>query len=116
VSQYIALSRASSLHSLDALLLELLGGLDTLPGRSNLDEDTVLGDAGLLVELDELVGLLDGSLGVERVDGVNLGRDTARDNGEDGRAELDEEAVSGSADLGLEVAVPSAVYSSALCR
>jgi hypothetical protein len=31
--------------------LENLGSLDTLPGRGNLDQDTVLGDALLLVEL-----------------------------------------------------------------
>jgi hypothetical protein len=31
--------------------LELVGGLDTLPGGSELDENALLVDAGLLVEL-----------------------------------------------------------------
>jgi hypothetical protein len=31
--------------------LEDLGGLDTLPGGGDLDEDAVLGDTNLLVEL-----------------------------------------------------------------
>lgn len=33
--------------------LEDLGGLDTLPGGGDLDQDAVLGDTGLLVELGE---------------------------------------------------------------
>jgi hypothetical protein len=31
--------------------LEDLGGLDTFPGRGDLDQDAVLGDALLLVQL-----------------------------------------------------------------
>lgn len=49
------------------------------------------------------MGLLDGGLSVERVLGVDLGRDTAGDNVKDGLAELDEETVNGSVDLGLDV-------------
>ena len=38
--------------AVDAVVaLKDLGSLDTLPGRGNLDQDTVLGDALLLVEL-----------------------------------------------------------------
>ncbi len=89
--------------SLDALLLELGGGLDTLPSRGDLDEDTVLLDADRLVEVNELVGLLDGSGLVERVLGVDLGRDTAGDDLEDLLAELDEERVDGEVNLALDV-------------
>jgi hypothetical protein len=39
------------------LLLELTRGLDTLPGRGNLDEDALLGDSDLLVEGDQVLGL-----------------------------------------------------------
>lgn len=39
------------------LLLEVASGLDALPGRGNLDEDAVLGDANRLVESDEGLGL-----------------------------------------------------------
>jgi hypothetical protein len=91
--------------SLDALGLELLGGLDTLPGGSNLDENTLLLNADSLVKSDELLRLLDGSGSVERVDGVNLGRDTAGDDGEDSLAELDEETVGSGVGLGLDVTV-----------
>lgn len=38
-------------------LLEVLGGLDTLPGGGNLDQNSLLLDTDGLVESDELVGL-----------------------------------------------------------
>lgn len=38
--------------------LELAGGLDAFPCRGDFDEDALLGDAVLLVELDELTGLV----------------------------------------------------------
>jgi hypothetical protein len=38
----------------------------TLPGGSNLDQDSLLLDTSLLVQLDELQSLLDGGLGIER--------------------------------------------------
>lgn len=102
---------------MDALLLELLGGLDTLPGRGDLDEDAVLVDTDRLVELDQLAGLGEGRLGVKREDGVDLGRDTAGDNLEDGLAELDEEAVSGGLGLVVDGAVVLSVLSlSSYCR
>ena len=101
--------------AVDALLLEVTGGLDTLPGRGDLDQDALLGDADLLVESDELLGLWEdkhvessgnccsggcsargcahlglGRLLVERESGVNLGRDAAGNDVEDLLAELDE--------------------------
>lgn len=97
--------------AVDALKLELLGSLDTLPGGGDLDENALLGDTDGGVEGNELAGLSKGSLSVERVDGVNLGRDTAGDNLEDGLAELDKEAVSGSVGLGLDVTEQSACCS-----
>jgi hypothetical protein len=39
------------------LALELVGGLDTLPGRGELDENALLVNAGLLVELMVLLVL-----------------------------------------------------------
>jgi hypothetical protein len=39
------------------LLLELAGGLDSLPGGGDLDEDSLLLDTDGLVEGDELVSL-----------------------------------------------------------
>ena len=43
--------------AVDALLLESSGGLDTLPGGSDLDQDSLSGDTGLLVESNDLSGL-----------------------------------------------------------
>lgn len=99
--------------------LENLGGLDTLPGGGNLDQDAVLGDALLLVELgrvselssretedayiDDLEGLVDGSLGVKGELGVNLGGDTAGNDLENLLAKLDEEAVEGVVNLSVDV-------------
>lgn len=99
--------------AVDALLLEGARGLDALPRRGDLDEDALLGDADLLVELDEVLGLGGrcgnrvscvqaglprkerthlglGALGVEREGRVDLGRDAAGNNVEDLLAELDE--------------------------
>jgi hypothetical protein len=101
------------------LRLEDVGGLDTLVGGGNLDQDAVLGDADLLVQLlenelafgstiatgviftylDDVEGLVDGALGVEGQLGVDLGRDLAGDDFQDLLAELDQEAVQGGLDL-----------------
>ena len=43
--------------AVDALLLEISGGLDTLPGGSNLDQNSLSGDTGLLVKSNDLSGL-----------------------------------------------------------
>ena len=89
---------------MDALLLEVTGSLDTLPGGADLDQDTVTGDTGLLVETDDLAGLGLGSLLVEGEAGVDLGGDTARDNLEDLLTEFDEKSVHGVLGLLLELA------------
>lgn len=72
------------------LLLEFTGGLDTLPCRSDLDEDTLLLDADGFVEGNELLGLGLGALLVEGKTGIDLGGDTTRDESENFLAELDE--------------------------
>lgn len=72
------------------LLLEFTGGLDALPCRSDLDEDTLFLDADGVVEGDELLGLGLGALLVEGKTRIDLGGDTARDESEDFLAELDE--------------------------
>jgi len=79
--------------------LELAGGLDTLPGGSDLDEDTLALDAEGLVEGDKVLGLLNGGLLVERETGVDLSRDTAGDDLEDLGTESNEETVSGKVEL-----------------
>lgn len=86
--------------AVDAVVaLQDLGGLDTLPGRGDLDENAVLGDALSLVELDDVQGLVDRGLGVKGEAGVDLGRDLAGDDLEDLLAELDQETVQRSIDL-----------------
>ena len=44
----------------DAFLFELSGGLDAFPGGGHLHENAFLGDAGSLIESDELAGFGDG--------------------------------------------------------
>ena len=82
----------------DAFLFELGGGLDAFPGGGHLDEDALLGDAGGLIESDELAGLGDGGGLVEGEAGVDFGGDAARDDLEDLGAEGDEEGVDGGLD------------------
>jgi hypothetical protein len=100
------------------LALELVSGLDTLPGGGELDEDAGLVDTGLLVELIMLLvlctsmrmgavstyvndaeSLLDGDLLVEGEAGVDLSGDLAGDNLQDLGTETDEEVVEGHVDL-----------------
>ena len=66
--------------AVDLLLLKDLGGADALPGRGDLDKDSLAVGAGLLVEADEVAGLFKGSLGVKGETGVDLGADPAWDN------------------------------------
>lgn len=67
--------------AVDAVLrLENLGRLDPLPGGGQLDEDSILGDALLLVEGDERQRLSDAGLRVEGQTGVDLRRHAAGDN------------------------------------
>ena len=76
---------------MDAVVaLELARSLDTLPGRGDLDEDALLLDADGFVEGDELLSLGLGRLLVEGQTGVDLGRDTAGDDLQNLRAELNE--------------------------
>lgn len=42
---------------MDTLLLESSGSLDTLPGGSDLDQNSVSGDTSVLVKGDDLSGL-----------------------------------------------------------
>ena len=71
---YLAEGEEKGEVAVDALNgLEVLGSLDTLPGGGDLDEDALLGDAGILVETDDLLGLGDGGLLVEGETGIDLG-------------------------------------------
>lgn len=83
--------------------LELLGGLDTLVGGGDLDEDSVGRDTLGLVEINEGQSLLDGGVLVERESGVDLGGDSAGDNLENLGTELNEQLVEGNVDLLLLV-------------
>ena len=78
---------------MDALALELLGGLDALPGARELDQHAVAHDAGFLVQGDKTSSLLDRFRGVERKPRVHLGRYAARDVLQDLAAEIHEHTV-----------------------
>ena len=76
---------------MDAVVtLELARSLDTLPSRSDLDEDALLLDADGLVERDELLGLGLGRRLVVREARIDLSRDPAGDDLQNLLAELDE--------------------------
>lgn len=69
--------------------LKLACGLNTFPGRCDLDEDALPLDAHGLVERDELLRLLLRALLVEGQTCINLGRYAAGDNLQNLLAELD---------------------------
>ena len=88
------------MNALDSL--EVLGSLDTLPGRGDLDEDALLGNTSILVETNDLLGLGNGGLLIERKTGINLSGNTARDDLENLNTEVDKELVKSRLGLGLE--------------
>lgn len=90
-------------NSLDTLRFELLGSKDTLVSGGDLDQDSVLVNTLLLVKSNNLVGLVDSGLGVERELGVNLGGNSTGDDLQDLSTELDEESVHGVLGLDLNV-------------
>ena len=77
--------------AVDAVVtLELARSLDTLPSRSDLDEDALLLDADGLVERDELLGLGLGRRLVVREARIDLGGDTAGNDLQDLLVKLNE--------------------------
>jgi hypothetical protein len=109
--------------AVDAVLgLQDVSGLDTLPGRGDLDENAVLGDTSLLVQLfklalfgkfrvaftftylDDVQSLVNGGLGVKREASVNLGGNLSGDDLENFLSEFDEQVVEGGVDLSVNVA------------
>ncbi len=68
---------------MDAFLFANRGGLCAFPGRGDLDEHALAVDAELLVEADEVAGLLDGGFGVEGKAGVDFGGNATGDDVED---------------------------------
>jgi len=81
------------------ILLELLGSLNPLPRTRNLDQNALLPDAELLVQFNDVQGLVDGGLFVKGEARVDFGGDSAGDDFEDFLAEFDEEAVERGVDL-----------------
>ena len=88
---------------MNAFFLQLLGRADALPGRGDLDQDPLAVDSLGLVEVDQVMGLADGRLGVEGEPGIDLGRDPAGDDLEDLLAETDRQLVGAGLDLGVVI-------------
>ena len=78
---------------MNAFLFTDPGGLGTLPGRRDFDEDALAGDAGFFVKPDEITGLLNGPLHVEGQTRIHLGRNAAGDDFENLAAKCDKEIV-----------------------
>src|SRR5262249_194330 len=69
------------------------GRPDSLPGASDLDEDTLATDPGLLVQSDKPVGLNQGSFGVKAESGIHFGGHPTGDDLEDLAAKTDQQLV-----------------------
>ena len=65
---------------MDAIFLQHFGGADALPGGGDLDQNPPAIDAGLFVQFDQGMALVDGALGVERQARVGFGGDAAGDD------------------------------------
>jgi hypothetical protein len=76
-----------------------MSSLDTFPGGSNLDQDTVLVDTVLFVQLDENESLGNSSFSVERETSINFGRDTTRNDLQDLGTKVDQKLISSQVKL-----------------
>ena len=82
---------------MDTFPFQLFGGADALPGRGNLDQYSVIADAGLVVKANEFAALGDRCFGVVAEASVNFGGNAARHDFEDLLAEGDADFIEGFA-------------------
>src|SRR5271165_5019294 len=52
--------------AVNSLLLQPLGGTDSFPGRGDLDQDPLPANSVGLIKVDQVMGLADRGLGIER--------------------------------------------------
>ena len=69
--------------TVDTLFFQLLCRADTLPGRSQFDQDTIVADARIVVQFDQTFCFRDRRFGVVGETCVYFGRDTARNQFQD---------------------------------
>lgn len=82
--------------NVDSVLgFKLTSSLNTFIGRSNLNKDTFLRNPLLLIKIDNFESLFNGTFLVERKTGINLSRNTARDDFENLGTKLNEQVVKG---------------------
>jgi len=86
------------------LRFEFLGSLNPLPGTRNLNQDPILADAQFLVEVNNVLSLGNGGLGVKGEAGVDFSGDAAGYDLQNFLPEFDEETVQGGIDLVVDVA------------
>ena len=63
--------------------MENLGGADPLPGGGDLDQHALTTHPDLLIETDQVTGLVKGCFGIEGKTGVNLRADASRNDLQD---------------------------------
>lgn len=113
------------------VFLQNLGSFYPLPGRGQLDQNSVLADANFFVELriliqhfgkilagsltyfDDVKGLVDGCLGVKRKSSIDLGGDPPGDNLQYLLSELDKQSVQSGINLIINISALSCLSASA---
>lgn len=60
------------------LRFQHLSGLDPLPGRSDFNQDTLLGNPSVFIQFNNSLSAFDGSFLVKRQARIHLGRNSAR--------------------------------------
>lgn len=73
--------------------LKVFGCLDTLPSRSNLDQDPLLVNTGVAIKLDDLLCFGNRRILVKGESSVHLGRNTTWNDLEDLDTKVNEEFV-----------------------
>ncbi len=103
-SRRLAKRKHQSQIAVDALSLKHLGGLDTLPGGSDLDQDMLASDATRGIGGDDRAGLRDRCGRIEREVGIDFRRDASRNDPGKLAPERDGETVANRRDRCLRIA------------
>src|SRR5471030_1901120 len=85
--------------TVDAGFFQFLRSADTLPGRGQFNQDTVVADTCIIVEFDQALRFRDAGFGVIGQTRVNFGRNTARDQLEDFKTNVNRQFVCSINDL-----------------
>ena len=85
--------------AVDAFFFQLLSGANALPGGSQLDQNTIVADARVVIQLDDALSFGDRRFGVVGETCIHFGGDTARDQFQDFETNVHRQLIGSIKDL-----------------